>query len=156
MLAVGEIPNEKRLTVREITLFVQAFRLSLKAQRVRTKALDLVAADMTSAAFLPRGVAVGEAVRAAERACSRVGRWARGLDSCLTRSLVAGTLLADRPGVFVHVGFRAPASGNPADGHAWVSVGDEEVGVVTPPDHAGPFVEALRLPMRRGGAGVAR
>ncbi len=155
MPPTAESASEKRSTVREMALFLQAFRLSLKAQHVQTDALDQVAAEMTSAGFLPRGVDVGEAVRAAGRACSRVGNWFQGLDSCLTRALVAGALLADRPEVFVHVGFRAPASGSFTDGHAWVSVEGEEVGVATPPDHAGPFVESRRLPMRRAGAGKA-
>lgn len=153
MPAANEGGGEARSGRREIVLFLHALRLAMKAQRVRSRALDEVAAEMASAGHLPCGVAVGEAVRAAGRACTRVRRWGRGLDSCLTRSLVAGTLLADRPEVFVHVGFRPTVAGTVAEGHAWVSVGGEVVGVTTPPDHAGPFVESLQLPMHRGGDG---
>jgi len=111
----------KRSGVREIALFLQALRLSVKAQRVRRQPLGSVVDALARTRFLPRGVGTGEAARAAIRACSRVQRWARGLDSCLTRSLVAGALLADRPDVALHVGFREARTSPLHEGHAWVT-----------------------------------
>ena len=55
-------------------------------------------------------------------------RWFGGVDTCLTRSLVLGGLLAGRGEVELNVGFR-PGEREPAvDGHAWVTVDGRPVG----------------------------
>jgi len=105
--------------------------------------------DLVRTRPLPRDVGAGEAARAAGRACSRMKRWAGGLDSCLTRSLVAGALLADQPDVVLHVGFREPRTAPLHEGHAWVTLGDRNVTNPTDGEHQGPFTEALQLPLRR-------
>jgi hypothetical protein len=65
---------------------------------------------------------------AAVRAVARWRRWFGGVDTCLTRSLVLGSLLAGRGEVMLNIGFR-PGEDEPAlDGHAWVSVDGEPVG----------------------------
>ena len=147
--------NERghRSGTREIRLFVHALRLSLKAQSVRRQSLPNVVISMVSTGSLPSGVGADEAARAAGRACSRVKRWADGLDSCLTRSLVAGALLADQRDVVLHVGFRGASTAPLHEGHAWVTLGERNVTDAADRDHEGPFAEALQVPMRRPEAG---
>lgn len=65
---------------------------------------------------------------AAVRAASRVRRVAGGPDTCLVRALIAGSLLAARGGVRLHLGFRPGQPGSPADGHAWLEGSDFELG----------------------------
>ena len=118
----------------EITGFLAALRLTPKAQKVRSLPLTRVAGMMR-----PSGVGgVSDpmaAVRAAQRACGRWARWFGGLDTCLTRSLVAGALLAADHEVVLHVGFRPTEQGAAAvDGHAWLVV-DGEVVELTGLDH---------------------
>ncbi|HVN76622.1 MAG TPA: lasso peptide biosynthesis B2 protein [Thermoanaerobaculaceae bacterium] len=151
MPAANESAGETRFSVREIALFLHALRLSVKAQRVQRRSLEDVAGALVRTRPLPRGVGADAAARAAGRACSRVKRWAGGLDTCLTRSLVAGALLADRPGVVLHVGFRGQATGPLHEGHAWVTLDGRNVTDARDGEHAGPFTEALRVPLRRGG-----
>ena len=141
--------REDRSGAREIRLFLHALRLSLKAQRIRRRPLADVAASLTRTRPLPRGVATDEAVRAAGRAGLRVRRWAGGLDSCLTRSLVAGALVADRPDVVLHVGFREARTAPLHEGHAWLTLGDHNVTDAADEEHTAPFTEALRVPLRR-------
>ncbi|MFZ5786943.1 MAG: lasso peptide biosynthesis protein [Acidobacteriota bacterium] len=141
---------------REVALFVHALRLSAAAQGVRTGPLPAAAARLAGMGRLPRGVAPEDAWRAAVRAGMRLARWRGALDSCLTRSLVVAALLCDRDGVAIHVGFR---SGQKAildagtalhEGHAWVSVDGAAVTPETGGDaHHGPYVEVLRIPVRR-------
>ena len=88
-------------------------------------------------------------MRAAQRACSRWARWFGGLDTCLTRSLVAGALLAGSHEVVLHVGFRPTDRGAEAvDGHAWLVV-DGEVLELTGLDHehGEPYSTTLELKM---------
>ncbi len=91
-------------------------------------------------------------MRAAQRACNRWARWFGGLDTCLTRSLVAGALLAGGHEVVLHVGFRPTDRGAEAvDGHAWLVV-DGEVVELTGLDHehGEPYSTTLELKMGRG------
>jgi hypothetical protein len=141
--------HEARVGAREIVLFLHALRLSVKAQGVRRQPLLDVVSTLVSTRSLPRGVGAGEAARAAGRACSRVKRWGRGLDSCLTRSLVAGALLSDQPRVVLHVGFRGARTETLHEGHAWVTLGDRNVTAATDSEHEGPFTEALQLAISR-------
>ena len=88
-------------------------------------------------------------MRAAQRACNRWGRWFGGINTCLTRSLVAGALLAGGHEVVLHVGFRPTDRGPEAvDGHAWLVV-DGEVVELTGLDHehGEPYSTTLRLTM---------
>jgi hypothetical protein len=66
--------------------------------------------------------------RAAGRSTSRWARWFGGLDTCLTRSLVAGSLLAGRGEVVLQVGFRPGEAEQVVDGHAWITMDGEPVG----------------------------
>ncbi len=153
MPTASERTRERRSAAREIALFLHALRLAAKVQGVRTRPLDEVVRDLVRTRRLPRASGADEASRAAGRACARVRRWAGGLDTCLTRSLVAGALLADQAGVVLHGGFRGAVAGAPADGHAWVTLDGRDVTPANDGAHAGPFLEALQLPLSRAERG---
>lgn len=106
-----------------IQLYSSALRLALAAQEVRKTRVDSVIPKLLTAPYLPNGADPAEAARAAGRACRLLG-YLNLLNSCLTRSLVLGSLISDRPGVVIHIGFR-PQETN-TGGHAWISL-DEQI-----------------------------
>ncbi len=133
-------------TVGEVVLFVRALPLARVAQAVKVEPLPKVVEKMGARG---RGIATDDAMRAAQRACNRWGRWFGGINTCLTRSLVAGALLAGSREVVLHVGFRPTDRGADAvDGHAWLVV-DGEVVELTGLDHehGEPYSTTLALPM---------
>lgn len=137
--------------IRGVVLFLHALRLSWKAQHIRSNPIHVVARGLLETRFLPTKAGTVEAELATGRAGKFVARFAKGLNSCLTRSLVAGAILAYRDGIVLHVGFR-PGNGVGAahEGHAWLTLQGEYVN--DPLDgqaQNGPFVESLRLPLRR-------
>ena len=138
-----------RPSLSEIVLFVRALPIAMAAQGVREEPLPVVIDKVRRLAG--RGGVddpIG-AMLAAQRACNRWSRWFGGLDSCLTRSLVAGALLAGSHEVVLHVGFRPTDRGAEAvDGHAWLVV-DGEVVELTGLDHAHgePYASTLQLKM---------
>jgi hypothetical protein len=136
-------------SVSEILLFVRALPIAGAAQQVRRSPLPEVIEKVRD-----RGRRYGveepeEAMLAAQRACNRYGRWFGGLDTCLTRSLVAGSLLAATHEVVLNIGFRPTDVGAEAvDGHAWLVV-DGEVVEPTGLDHRHeePYTRTLELKM---------
>ena len=136
---------------REVSAFLAALRLTPKAQKVKILPLPAVIETMGRAGWSSL-VDPGEATRAAQRACGRWARWFGGIDTCLTRSLVAGALLAGSHEVVLHVGFRPTDQGpESVDGHAWLVV-DGEVLELTGLDHehGEPYSTTLELKMGRG------
>jgi hypothetical protein len=133
-----------------VLLFLAALPGARRAQRVTDTRLPDVVAAMNKGVFgfeflvfsSPRPPGVGEGrgesrnlepdvervARAAGRATARWARWFGGLDSCLTRSLVAGSMLAPYGEVVLQVGFRPGEEENVVDGHAWITVDGEPVG----------------------------
>lgn len=87
---------------------------------------------------------------AAARACARYARWFGGLNTCLTRSLVAGALLCGRYQVSLHVGFRPGSDEAPVDGHAWLTVDGEVLDAALPGEDAAPYEEVLVIPFGDG------
>jgi hypothetical protein len=138
-------------TIAEIAQFLRALPLARAAQSVQTEPLP-AAVDQVCGKVSGAGVGVPhDAVRASQRACGRYVRWFGGLDTCLTRALVAGALLSGTREVVLHVGFRPTQVGAAAvDGHAWLVV-DGEVVELTGLDHRHeePYSSTLQLPMRR-------
>lgn len=125
------------------------FRLARHAQEVTRAPLPDVVTRLLALRGLPRGVDPDAAWVAAARGSRYRARWRGGLDTCLVRTLVAGTLLADRPGVTLHIGFRPDPCGVPrAEGHAWLSVGGESWGMPDSPSGEA-YRAALDLPMHR-------
>ena len=135
-----------RPSLAEIALFVRALPLARAAQAVKVMPLPEV---IEKIGVRGTGIAPGDAQRASQRACGRYARWFGGLDSCLTRSLVAGALLAGSHDVVLQVGFRPTDVGAEAvDGHAWLVV-DGEVMELTGRDHEHeePYSTTLELKM---------
>ena len=133
---------------RAIFLFINALRLAWVAQAIQSRPLPEVITRLEALRWLPRGVDEAAARRATLRACGRLARWTGGLDTCLIRALVLGTLLADREGVVLHLGFRpgSPGTGM-ASGHAWLTLNGKPW--LDPQTGGAPYVESLQLPMRR-------
>lgn len=142
--------------VTELSLFLRALRLARLAQQVSAEPVDLVAQRMLEQPRLPCHLPPGSAARAAGRASRWWSRLTTGLDSCLTRTLVTGVLLSDRPGVVLHVGFRpSEGRGAPHDGHAWLTLEGRELPEASTTAEPGePYTEvrAIRL-ARDGGEG---
>jgi hypothetical protein len=81
------------------------------------------------------------AAPAADRACRLLAATGHGRDTCLVRSLVLAALLADRPGVVLHVALGRVPGPEPIpslEGHAWVTIDGR-------PATAGPDAVADRL-----------
>jgi len=129
----------------DLLLFLTALSLAARVQRVRTVPLPRLVDRLNRSRPLVATASTRRAAVAAGRACGRLGRWFGGLDTCLTRSLVAGILLAPRTDVMLHVGFR-PGHEKNIDGHAWLAVDGEEIQVTMPPglDQA-PYTSTLEL-----------
>jgi hypothetical protein len=139
-----------RVGVGEVLLFLRALPVASAAQRVRSEPLPRVVAAVRARAIGGGVSDPAAAVRAAQRACGRWARWFGGLDTCLTRSLVAGALLAGRREVVLHVGFRPSEAGAAAvDGHAWLRVDGEVVeSTGLDHDHGEPYTTSLELVVR--------
>lgn len=136
-------------SIREMLLFIRALPVAMAAQAVKEEPLPGVIEKVVRLAGRGSVEAPGEAMRAAQRACNRWARWFGGIDTCLTRSLVAGALLAPRHEVVLHVGFRPTDAGAEAvDGHAWLMV-DGEMLELTGLDreHGEPYATTLELKM---------
>jgi hypothetical protein len=111
----------------DVLLFLCALPSARRAQRVVDTPLPAMVARMTRCC--PHLPADPERVaRAAARATSRWARLAGGLDSCLTRSLVIGGMLANRGETMLNIGFRPGDGRRAVDGHAWVTVDGRPVG----------------------------
>ena len=134
-----------------IGLFLKALQLARLAQRVGAEPVDQVAQRMMNRPRLPRNLPPRSAALAAGRASRWWSRLTAGMDSCLTRTLVTGVLLSDRPGVVLHVGFRpAVGTGAPHDGHAWLTVEGRDLpqaSMAPPPGE--PFTEVRAIPLAR-------
>lgn len=138
----------------DLLLFGHAVRLALVARQVRVCSLTEVAARLRRARFLPHATDPQAAYRAAGRACSCLARTLGGLDTCLTRSLVAGALLGTScKRVEVHVGFRPDeATATRVGGHAWVAADGQLLGEKAPGSRE-PFTSTICIPMHQEAAG---
>jgi len=129
--------------------FLRAMPVALAAQGVREKPIPEVVGKVRRWSGRGRVERVEDAVRAAQRACNRWARWFGGIDTCLTRSLVAGGLLAGSRDVVLHVGFRPSDQGVEAvDGHAWLVVDGERVELTgRDHEHEAPYETARTFRM---------
>lgn len=130
-----------------VPTYLSALRLALVAQGVRRHRVDEIIPRLLGTGYLPRTVDSRTATRVAWRTSRLLGLFG-GLDSCLVRSLVLGTLLSDRPGVFIHLGFR-PGEAD-TEGHAWVSINDRVLGFSDDEqDNPQRYTIARSLPLQR-------
>lgn len=145
----GRRTTSRYRTLGDIRLFLVAFRLARHAQGVTQSPLPEVVDRLLALKSLPCDVDPGAAWVAAIRGSRYRARWSGGLDTCLIRALVAGTLLSDRPDVMLHIGFRPDPTGIArADGHAWLAVGEATLGLAGSPEGE-CHDSAWRAPVRR-------
>jgi hypothetical protein len=105
-------------------LFLWSLHLSLIARAIRSQGLPEIVTLMTRSARLPSGIPPSEALDTARATCALLGRIGLTQNTCLTRSLVAGTLLSDREGVVLHVSYPVVQNGHVTEpGHAWLTMG---------------------------------
>jgi hypothetical protein len=112
----------------DVGLFINAFALARRAQRVRSTPVAEVVADIARVGGAGGRRPEDRVELAARRAVARWSRWFGGIDTCLTRSLVLGGMLGGRGDVVLHVGFRPGEEELGLDGHAWVTVDGRPVG----------------------------
>ena len=113
----------------ELALFLRALPLARRAQRVRAVPIHIVVEDLCHRGGGLTAFPVDRLARAADRASDRWHAWFGGLNTCLVRSLVLGSLLAGRGEVVLNLGFRPGDQAEPdLAGHAWVTVGGQPVG----------------------------
>ena len=136
-------------SLRDVRLFAAAFGLAGRAQAVVRQPLPDIISALVRHRGLPRSVDPAAAWAAACRGCRYRAHWRGGLDTCLVRALVAGTLISDRPDVVLHIGFCPdPAGVARADGHAWLVVGAAPFGLAEI-SGIGHHESAWSAPMRR-------
>ena len=112
----------------DVGLFIRALLLARRAQRVRSTPVAEVVTEIARSGG-GGGLRPEDRVElAARRAVARWRRWFGGIDTCLTRSLVLGGMLAGRGEVLLNVGFRPGEEELAVDGHAWVTVDGRPVG----------------------------
>ncbi len=118
---------QRSRTLADLRWFLAALR---RARLVRRRlALPLPGTIAALAALAPtHPPSPAVAWVAALRASGRARQVAGGPDTCLVRALIAGSLLAARGDVRLHLGFRPGQAGSPADGHAWLDGADFELG----------------------------
>ena len=141
------------VTLKELRSFFYALRLGFIAQRIArgTPLEQLIDILLTTGRRPPKNLREDEAMLAAARAGHRLQTLGM-LNTCLIRSLVAGSLLADREDVTLQLGNRRDeTSENGLDGHAWLMLGAR---VLPHPDEAAapsgePYSVMASFPMRR-------
>lgn len=134
---------------RELLLFGHALRQGWRAQAIRRGVpLPEVIARLCASRGLPARVRPEDGVRATIRACTRIERHFGGLDSCLVRSLVLGSLLADQERVRMHIGVRrTDDADDPLAGHAWISLAATPI--LPDRDDGEPFTEVHTIDFER-------
>jgi hypothetical protein len=138
----------------DLTLLALSLPIAWKAQKVYSRPLEIVATELSRGRWLPGTNDVGRARCAAARACRFLSRLTGARHTCLTRSLVTGALLAGRPGVELHIGFKAPGGDAVVDGHAWVTVdGHSASGGSVSEVQEASYGKVVSIPMRRPARG---
>ncbi len=119
---------ELRIHPIDLLLFLRALGPARRAQRVSVEPITRVVEDMIHHGGGNGRYSVDRLALATARATARWARWFGGLDTCLIRSLVLGSMLADRADVALVIGFRPGGEDTAVDGHAWVTVAGRAVG----------------------------
>ena len=112
----------------DIVLFLRALAHARTAQGVREIPVGEVVETHARRGGGGREYPVQQVELAVRRAIWRWRRWFGGVDSCLTRSLALGGMLAGRGDVVLNIGFRPGEEEPVPDGHAWVTVDGIPVG----------------------------
>ena len=112
----------------DLLLFLKALGRARRAQRVSVEPITRVAEAMNRRGGGNRRYSADRLALATARATARWARWFGGLDTCLIRSLVLASMLADHQDVALVIGFRPGVEEAAVDGHAWVTVAGLPVG----------------------------
>jgi hypothetical protein len=112
----------------DVVLFLRALAHARTAQQVRQKPVGAVVEAHARRGGGGGGYPIHRVELAVRRAIWRWRRWFGGIDSCLTRSLALGGMLAGRGDVILNIGFRAGEDEPVPDGHAWLTVDGSPVG----------------------------
>jgi hypothetical protein len=129
-------------------LFVGALDLFRVADSVRRHPITEVLPRLDERWPSVRTLRARRAVRACQRAGPRAARWFGSLDTCLTRSMVAATMLKDRSQVRIAIGFRPTEDRGVADGHAWLAVANRAFQLSTPPNlEPEPYTCLAEIPL---------
>ncbi len=112
----------------DLHLFLTALGRARRAQWVSVEPITRIAEAMNRRGGGNRRYSVDRLALATARATARWARWFGGLDTCLIRSLVLASMLADHEDVALVIGFRPGVEEAAVDGHAWVTVAGRPVG----------------------------
>jgi len=112
----------------DLLLFFRALGRVRRAQEVFLEPIPRVVERMSRNGGGNRRYSADRLALATARATARWARWFGGLDTCLIRSLVLGSMLADHRDVALVIGFRPGVEEAAVDGHAWVTVAGCPVG----------------------------
>jgi hypothetical protein len=112
----------------DLLLFLRALGLARRAQKVSVEPITMVVKGMYPHGGGNRRHTADRLALATARATARWARWFGGLDTCLTRSLVLGSMLAGHQDVVLVIGFKPGADEEAIAGHAWVTVAGRPVG----------------------------
>ncbi len=134
----------------DLAIFMKALVLARRAQRVGSRPLPQVVAEMMRSGGGPLTISTERMNRATVRATSRWARWGGGRDTCLVRSLVLGALLFNRGRTVLTIGFRPGEHPADPDGHAWLTLDGKPVGSDSTLV-AGEYARLLELPFAEPG-----
>jgi hypothetical protein len=141
-------PVGRFLTPNDLFLALAALRMARAAQLVKYRPIKDVMRVLVSTSGLPKCKKPRSAARAAARGGLRFDRWFGGLDTCLTRSLVAGAMLCRSHDVELHLGCRVSEGRAPIDGHAWLVVDGERIETSGAQSSEKPYTTVFQLPYR--------
>lgn len=131
-----------------VKLTIIAILLALKVRKISHTPLDRLIIDLAATRGLPRASRITDAATATQIACRLVGRLGL-LNTCITRSVVMGTLIADRPNVTIHIGFR-PSESHQTEGHAWLTCNDKLIPLFAgEADEVRQYQRTLSFPLQR-------
>lgn len=128
------MPDRPRFRPADLVVFAGALSLFRTADMIRKKPITAVLPTMNRQRPAIRTGDVDRAVRASQRAGPRAARWFGTLDTCLTRTMVAATLLENRSQTRLAIGFRPSLKESTLDGHAWLAIAESSYHLTIPCD----------------------
>jgi hypothetical protein len=140
--------NRRKLS---LNAHLQTCRVLWLCRKVRQQSLPGLLSEGLAMRALPSGLDAVDAEKAVLRMLRLLNLLRLVPDTCLVRTMAAGILLSDSPGVVMHMGFRPPSvPGEQHMGHAWLTLGGEIViQKDTPYRSDGDYEEAATFALSR-------
>ncbi len=135
-----------RLNIPSARLLYYAFRLTSTAQNIRCQNLHIVRKQLGNMVKYAVNDDIKTISRTVLRTSRIVSRITGSLDSCIVHCLVAGALLAKRPNLVLHIGFR-PGESLTTDGHAWLTLDGTPVLSHDSDEEILSFTKVMELPL---------